>query len=136
MVCKRLRFYKCKQQFFRYGWFWCTVYRTKNTGICIPGHIPDANKLHAKQCKTKPIGYSTCDETVRSDGNRNSNFPKRVGWLGYWVRQYSSKAHWDFSCNDSICAISDRPHASKGKKKKQFHLVSICLKREWWIVNC
>lgn len=57
-------------------------------------------------------GKLTCDETVRSDGNRSSNFPKRVGWFGYCVRQYSSKAHWDFSCNDSICAMSDSPQAS------------------------
>jgi hypothetical protein len=36
-----------------------------------------------------------------------------VGWLGYWVLQYSSRAHWDFSCNCSIWFGSERPHASK-----------------------
>lgn len=59
----------------------------------------------------------TCDETVLNDGNRNSNLPKRVGWLGYWVRQYSSSAHWDFSCSDSMWETSERPQASEKVKK-------------------
>lgn len=72
----------------------------------------------------------TCDETVLSDGNRSNSFPKRVGWFGYWVRQYSSRAHWDFSCNDSICAISDRPHASKARQKREKIISYVDLKRE------
>lgn len=54
----------------------------------------------------------TWDDTVRSDGKRNSNLPKRVGWFGYCVRQYSSKAHWDFSCSCSMFVTSDKPQAS------------------------
>lgn len=54
----------------------------------------------------------TCEETVRSEGNRRSSLPNLVGWLGYCVRQYSSRAHCDFSCRDSMCVTSDRPQAS------------------------
>lgn len=62
----------------------------------------------------------TWDDTVRNDGNRNNNFPKRVGWFGYWVRQYSSNAHCDFSCNDSIWETSDKPQASAtGRETKE-----------------
>lgn len=44
----------------------------------------------------------TCEDTVRNEGNLKRRRPKRVGWLGYCVRQYSSRAHWDFSCNCSM----------------------------------
>lgn len=54
----------------------------------------------------------TEDETVRREGKRSNNFPNRVGWLGYWLRTYSSRAHWDFSCKLSTWATSDRPQAS------------------------
>lgn len=62
--------------------------------------------------RTKNNCSMTDEETVRSEGKRSSNFPNRVGWLGYWLRTYSSRAHWDFSCKLSICATSDRPQAS------------------------
>ncbi len=39
--------------------------------------------------------------------------PNLVGWFGYCVLQYSSNAHWDFSWRLSICATSDKPHASE-----------------------
>lgn len=60
----------------------------------------------------------TCEETVRREGNRRSSFPNLVGWLGYCVRQYSSRAHCDFSCNDSMWLTSDSPHASRGGEKE------------------
>lgn len=62
----------------------------------------------------------TWDETVRSEGNLSNNLPKRVGWFGYCVRQYSSNAHCDFSCSDSICATSDSPQASGNINNKKF----------------
>lgn len=54
----------------------------------------------------------TAELTVRKLGNRSNNLPNLVGWFGYCDRQYSSKAHWDFSCIDSMCATSLRPQAS------------------------
>ena len=65
--------------------------------------------------RTKNSCSITVDETVRSDGRRNKSFPKRVGWFGYWVRQYSSRAHWDFSWSWSIVWDSESPHASEKK---------------------
>lgn len=62
--------------------------------------------------RTKKSCSMTCDETVRRDGSRRSNLPKRTGWLAYCVRQYSSRAHCDFSCKLSMCATSDNPQAS------------------------
>lgn len=60
----------------------------------------------------------TCDETVLSEGSLKSSFPNLVGWFGYWVRQYSSNAHCDFSWSDSMCDTSERPQASvKGNEK-------------------
>ena len=32
-------------------------------------------------------------ETVRREGSLRRSLPNLVGWLGYWVRQYSSRAH-------------------------------------------
>lgn len=61
----------------------------------------------------------TCDETVRSDGSRSRSLPNRVGWFGYCVRQYSSKAHCDFSCSDSMWDMSDKPHASENERNKK-----------------
>ena len=65
--------------------------------------------------RTKKSCSITVDETVRRDGRRNKSFPNRVGWFGYCVRQYSSKAHCDFSCNWSIVWDSVSPHASTKK---------------------
>lgn len=62
--------------------------------------------------RTKKSCSMTDDETVRSEGSRRSSLPKRLGWLGYWLRTYSSRAHCDFSCRLSMCAASDRPQAS------------------------
>ena len=61
---------------------------------------------------TKKSCSMTWELTVRRDGNLRRSFPNRVGWFGYWVRQYSSSAHWDFSWRDSMWATSVRPHAS------------------------
>ncbi len=55
----------------------------------------------------------TWDETVRNEGNLSSRRPKRVGWLGYWVLQYSSNAHCDFSCNCSMACPLVNPGASE-----------------------
>lgn len=62
--------------------------------------------------RTKKSCSMTEEETVRREGSRSSSFPKRLGWLGYWLRTYSSSAHCDFSCRLSMCAASDRPQAS------------------------
>lgn len=51
-------------------------------------------------------------DTVRRDGSLRRSLPKRVGWFGYCVLQYSSSAHWDFSWRLSMCVTSDRPQAS------------------------
>lgn len=69
--------------------------------------------------RTKNNCSMTEEETVRREGRRNNSFPKRVGWFGYWLRTYSSRAHWDFSCKLSTCAMSDRPHASRRNSKKR-----------------
>ena len=52
-------------------------------------------------------------ETVLNEGSRSKSFPNLVGWLGYCVLQYSSRAHWDFSCNCSTTDASVRPMASE-----------------------
>jgi len=62
--------------------------------------------------RTKNSCSMTWAETVRREGSRSSSLPKRVGWAGYWVRTYSSRAHCDFSCTFSTCVTSVRPHAS------------------------
>lgn len=62
--------------------------------------------------RTKNSCSMTCELTVRRDGSLSSSLPNRIGWLGYCVRQYSSSAHCDFSCSDSMCATSDNPQAS------------------------
>ena len=67
---------------------------------------------------TKKSCSMTDEETVRSEGRRRSSLPNRVGWFGYWLLQYSSSAHWDFSWSCSITWISESPHASaKGRKE-------------------
>lgn len=68
---------------------------------------------------TKNSCSITCELTVLSEGNLSSSLPNLVGWLGYCVLQYSSRAHWDFSCKDSICPTSLKPQASEIKKKKK-----------------
>lgn len=63
--------------------------------------------------RTKNSCSITDEETVRREGSRSRSFPKRLGWLGYWLLTYSSRAHWDFSCRLSMWAASDRPQASE-----------------------
>lgn len=53
---------------------------------------------------------------LRKDGNLNNNFPKRVGWFGYWFLVYSSNAHCVFSCRLSMYCGSVRPEASDVKR--------------------
>lgn len=65
--------------------------------------------------RTKNNCSMTEEDTVRKEGRRSNNFPNRVGWLGYWLRTYSSSAHCDFSCKLSMWATSDRPQASTKK---------------------
>lgn len=67
--------------------------------------------------RTKKSCSITWELTVRSDGRRRRSFPNLVGWFGYCVLQYSSKAHWDFSCRLSMWATSDNPQASETEKK-------------------
>ena len=43
--------------------------------------------------RTKNSCSMTDDDTVRREGSLSSSFPNLVGWLGYWLRQYSSRAH-------------------------------------------
>ncbi len=62
---------------------------------------------------TKNNCSMTCELTVRREGNLSNNLPNLIGWFGYCVLQYSSRAHWDFSCSDSIWPTSDRPQASE-----------------------
>lgn len=71
--------------------------------------------------RTKNNCSMTEEETVRREGRRSNSFPNRVGWLGYWLLTYSSKAHCDFSCKLSTWATSERPQASRRKciKKKK-----------------
>lgn len=67
--------------------------------------------------RTKNSCSITDEETVRREGSRSRSLPKRLGWLGYWLLTYSSRAHWDFSCRLSMCAASDRPQASAQTKQ-------------------
>lgn len=67
--------------------------------------------------RTKNSCSITDDETVRREGSRSRSFPKRLGWFGYWLLTYSSRAHWDFSCKLSMWAASDRPQASEEHNK-------------------
>lgn len=66
---------------------------------------------------TKKSCSMTCELTVRSEGSRSNSFPNRVGWFGYWLLQYSSRAHWDFSCKLSMCGTSESPQASVKEKE-------------------
>ena len=67
----------------------------------------------------------TCEDTVLSEGNRKRSLPNRVGWLGYWVRQYSSNAHCDFSCNCSMACALLNPIASTIYKNKYVTEISL-----------
>ena len=60
----------------------------------------------------------TAEDTVRKLGNRSRSFPNLMGWFGYWVLQYSSKAHCDFSCNCSIVCTSVKLGASETQKNR------------------
>ena len=71
--------------------------------------------------------------TVRRDGNRRRSLPKRVGWFGYWLRQYSSRAHWDFSWMLSIWFVSVRPHASGNRTWDIFSLQMRSM-FGWWCI--
>lgn len=71
--------------------------------------------------RTKKSCSMTEEETVRREGKRSSSFPNLLGWLGYWLLTYSSKAHWDFSCRPSTWATSDRPQASTEKNESNTH---------------
>lgn len=62
--------------------------------------------------RTKKSCSITWELTVRSEGRRRRSLPNLVGWFGYCVLQYSSNAHWDFSCRLSMWATSDNPQAS------------------------
>ena len=42
---------------------------------------------------TKKSCSITEAETVLREGRRRRSLPNLVGWLGYWVLQYSSSAH-------------------------------------------
>ena len=42
---------------------------------------------------TKKSCSITDDDTVLNDGSLRSSLPNLVGWFGYWLRQYSSRAH-------------------------------------------
>lgn len=68
--------------------------------------------------RTKKSCSMTWALTERSEGRRRSSLPKRVGWLGYCDRSYSSRAHCAFSCRDSMWAESDNPQASAKKRGK------------------
>lgn len=68
--------------------------------------------------RTKKSCSMTEDETVRSEGKRRRSFPNLLGWLGYWLLTYSSRAHWDFSWRPSTWTMSDRPQASAEESKK------------------
>ena len=63
--------------------------------------------------RTKNSCSMTDEETVLRLGNLNKSLPNLVGWFGYWLLQYSSRAHWDFSCSCSIICVSLKPGASE-----------------------
>jgi len=73
--------------------------------------------------RTKKSCSMTWELTVRSEGKRSNNLPNRVGWFGYCVRQYSSRAHCDFSWRLSIWLTSVRPQASVENRKNKNYLV-------------
>ena len=63
--------------------------------------------------RTKKSCSMTEAETVRREGRRRSSLPNLVGWFGYWVLQYSSNAHCDFSWSCSITGGDVSPMASE-----------------------
>lgn len=70
--------------------------------------------------RTKKSCSMTGAETIRKEGRRSRRRPKRVGWLGYWFRTYSSRAHWDFSWMLSTWPISDSPTASTRRQDTSY----------------
>lgn len=48
------------------------------------------------------------ERIARSDGNRRSKRPKRVGWRGYRNRTWSDRMHWAWSCSISTGWTSQR----------------------------
>lgn len=77
--------------------------RPKDADDEVVGHwkeFPDSNMSRMRVSigvfptrRTKKSCSITDGDTVRREGKRRRSFPKRVGWLGYWFRQYSSRAH-------------------------------------------
>ena len=62
---------------------------------------------------TKKSCSITEADTVLREGSLSNSLPNLVGWLGYWVLQYSSSAHCDFSCSCSMTGGEVRPMASE-----------------------
>ena len=83
---------------------------------------------------TKKSCSITEAETVRSEGSLRRSFPNLVGWLGYWVRQYSSRAHWDFSCSCSITGGEVRPTASESIliSCELWRVFVVCFEFHWY----
>lgn len=73
----------------------------------------------------------TCEDTVLNEGRRRSSLPNRVGWLGYCVLQYSSRAHWDFSCSCSMACALVSPGASKKGKSIMIKIKKLSLGKYW-----
>lgn len=92
--------------------------------------VPDSNmSLNSVSIGVFPTSRtkkscSTTDELILlSEGSLSNNLPNRVGWLGYWFLEYSSKAHWVFSCRLSMYVGSVNPDASKGKTQNIYQFV-------------
>ena len=84
---------------------------------------------------TKKSCSITEAETVRREGSLRRSFPNLVGWLGYWVRQYSSRAHWDFSCSCSTTEESVRPIASEIFSLTHSRRIIISMTGIYWFKN-
>lgn len=70
----------------------------------------------------------TWELTVLRDGSRSKSLPNRVGWFGYWLRTYSSRAHCDFSWILSTWFMSFSPQASAKTEKE----MSFMIHRKWF----
>ena len=95
----------------------------EDVGVSVVGHwnvLPDRSMSLIRVSmgvlptrRTKKSCSMTEADTVRREGSRSRSLPNLVGWLGYWVRQYSSSAHCDFSCSCSMTGGEVRPMASE-----------------------